>query len=192
MAARSPRVLVVSSVSGGGKTTLVQRLLQLHPDLHVAITATSRAPRGQERDGVDYYFLGLDEFRHRVEAGEFLEHAVVHGNLYGIPAAPVYEMLEHGRSVVLNIDVQGMRSIRKSLGGQVLSVFLTPPDEATWEARLRNRQTDTEEVIQRRLFHGREELKLAGEFDYRILNDDLDRAAGEVSDILRELGAVET
>ncbi|MBX7058205.1 MAG: guanylate kinase [Leptospirales bacterium] len=190
MVAPNPRVLVISSVSGGGKTTLVRELLRLHPDLHVAITATSRPPRGDELDGRDYFFLSNEEFRRRVESGDFLEHAHVHGNLYGIPAGPVQAMLDQGRSVVLNIDFQGMRTVRRALGNQVSTFFLLPPDTATWEERLRNRKTDSEESIRGRLEQGRAELKTAAEFDYKIVNDDLDRATAEFSAILHQLGAV--
>jgi len=187
MAARG-HAIVISSVSGGGKTSLIQMLTRVYPDLKTVITATSRPIRAGERDGVHYFFLSREEFEARIGRGEFLEHAYVHGNHYGVPLDQVKDHLESGRSVILNIDVQGMRRVRELLPGQVISIFLLPPGREEWERRLRGRGTDSEEVIQNRLAVGVQELEAAREYDYRVVNDILERAAGEVSVLLRERG----
>ncbi len=190
IAKRKSRVIVISSVSGGGKTSLIRVLMRNHPELQVAITATSRKPREGEVDGVHYYFYDKEEFQRKVERDEFLEHALVHGNYYGVPAAPLYENLDQGKSVILNIDVQGKRTAHRKLGERVLSIFLMPPNRDVWEERLRNRGTDAEQDIQRRLREGHQEMKFASEFDYRVVNELLESAAGEVSMILKEEGVL--
>lgn len=180
--------IVISSVSGGGKTSLIQMLTRVYPELKTVITATSRPIRTGERHGVHYFFLTRQEFEQRISRGEFLEHAYVHGNHYGVPLDQVQNHLGAGNSVILNIDVQGMRRVRELLPGEVLSIFLLPPGREEWERRLRGRGTDSEEVIQNRLAVGVQELEAAKEYDYRIVNDVLERAAGELSVLLRERG----
>lgn len=184
------RVIVISSVSGGGKTSLIRMLTRLHPQLRNATTATSRSPRLGEEDGVHYHFLSPEEFKRRIEAGEFIEHAKVHGNYYGVPAGPLLESLARGESVILNIDVQGFRHVRERMGKDVVSIFLMPPNAQEWEARLRKRGTDSEEVIRRRLEEGRHEMTCASQFDYRVVNEVLEVAVGEVSAILQEEGVI--
>ncbi len=185
---RRARVIVISSVSGGGKTSLIRMLTRRHPALQTAITATSRPPRPGEVDGVHYHFLTPQRFSEMIAAGSLLEHAVVHGNYYGVPADQVNETLEAGRSIILNVDVQGMRHIKERLSQRVLSIFILPPDPITWERRLRDRATDPEEAIRRRLEEGQEEMKASAQFDYCVVNDVLERAAGEVSAILEKEG----
>lgn len=184
------RVVVISSVSGGGKTSLIRLLVRNHPELWVAVTATSRAPRDEEIHGVDYFFYTEPEFQVHLKNKEFLEHAYVHGNHYGVPQGPVLEKLEQGRSVILNIDFQGMRTVRERLKDRVVSVFILPPNREEWENRLRSRATDSEEQIRRRLEQGELEMQVAPEYDYRVVNDVLERATGEVSAILESIGAV--
>jgi len=178
------RVIIISSVSGGGKTTLVNLLTQKHPELKSAITATSRPPRPGEVHEEHYHFYSLEDFARMIEQNELLEHAFVHGNYYGVPVRQVYDRLEKGESVVLNIDVQGMRAVKQRLGEKVLSIFILPPDRETWEKRLRSRGTDDEEVIRRRLEEGQREMKAAAEYDYRVVNDVLESAVGELVAIL--------
>ena len=182
------RVIVVSSVSGGGKTSLLTKLGRYHPELHVAITATSRKPRSNEIPDVHYHFYTKEEFQQKIKNNEFLEHAEVHGNFYGVLAAPLFEKIERGESVILNIDVQGKRQVKEKLGDQVLSIFILPPGREVWEARLRNRGTDPEEEISRRLKEGIREMKEASAYDYQIVNEVLEVAAGELSAILKEEG----
>ncbi len=178
--------VVISSVSGGGKTSLIHLLTRMYPQLETVITATSRPIREGEIHGVHYFFYSRHDFEARIAAGEFLEHALVHGNHYGVPLEQVKGKLDAGRSVLLNIDVQGARRVKELLGGRVITIFLMPPDRAEWERRLRGRGTDSEEVIQRRLAEGIRELEEARGYDYRIVNDVLERAAGEISVILKE------
>ena len=178
------RAVVISSVSGGGKSTLIRLLCERRPDIRVAITATTRPPRPGEVNGVHYYFYSEDRFRECLRNEEFLEHAIVHGNLYGIPRAPVISSLDAGAVVILVIDVQGFQTLRQVLKDRMISIFLLPPDREEWEARLRGRGTETEEKIRQRLEMGRRELELAGEYDFRVINDDLNRATDEVLSII--------
>lgn len=180
------RLIVISSVSGGGKTSLIRLLQRNHPELQVAITATSRTPRPEEVDGVHYYFYSPDEFKERLQRNEFLEHALVHGHYYGIPEGPVLEKLDAGFSVILNIDIQGRRTVKEKFADRMISIFLLPPDREIWEDRLRTRGTESEASIQVRLQQGLEEMQCAPEYDYRVTNDILERAAGEISFILEK------
>jgi guanylate kinase len=172
----SPLLIVISAPSGGGKTTLCQGLLAARPGVTRAITCTTRVPRGGERDGLDYHFLQVGDFARRVKAGEFLEHATVHGNLYGTLKSEVLGRLAAGQDVLLNIDVQGAESVRAQaatdpiLHAALVNVFLTPGSMIELERRLRKRATDSEETIQRRLAAARAELAQWDRFDYLILS----------------------
>ena len=171
--------LVISAPSGAGKCTLVERLRAEFPHFAYSISCTTRAPRGQEQDGVDYHFLTRDEFIARREAGCFAEWAEVHGNLYGTPKAPVEEHLAGGRDVLFDIDVQGALQV-KEVFPQGLFVFIQPPSRQELERRLRGRGTDSDEAIAKRLGNALGELRQSGEFDYLIVNDDLDTDADEL------------
>src|SRR6476661_1040567 len=144
----SPLLIVISAPSGGGKTTLCQRLLAARPNMTRAITCTTREPRPGEKDGVDYYFLDAATFLKRVQAGNFLEHATVHGNSYGTLKSEVLGKLRQGKDVILNVDVQGAATIREEskedheLGRALLTVFLTPPSIEVLEQRLKKRGLD--------------------------------------------------
>lgn len=172
----SPLLIVISAPSGGGKTTLCQGLLAARPVVTRAITCTTRAPRSGERDGLDYHFLQVGDFERRVETGEFLEHATVHGNLYGTLKSEVLGRLAAGQDVLLNIDVQGAESVRQQastdpvLRAALVNVFLTPGSMDELERRLRKRATDSEDVIQRRLVAARVEIAHWNHFDYLILS----------------------
>jgi guanylate kinase len=172
-------LILISAPSGAGKTTLCQALLERDPKVVRAITCTTRAPRPGERDGVHYHFFDPARFAQHLAAGAFLEHASVHGNLYGTLKSEVLEHLRAGRDVLLNIDVQGAASIRaaaareRELEQALFSVFIAPPSLAELEARLRKRALDPEEVIQRRLAAAREEIAHWKEFDYLVVNDTL-------------------
>ncbi len=172
----SSLLIVVSAPSGTGKTTLCEQVLAHCPRVSRAITCTTRAPRETERDGVDYYFLDAETFSRRVQAGEFLEHATVHGRRYGVLKAEVVGRLREGRDVLLNVDVQGAASLRAAaqqeaeLRGALITVFLAPPSMAVLEERLRKRGTDSEGDIQRRLEVARQELAHWLEFDYLIVS----------------------
>lgn len=178
------KVIVISSVSGGGKTTVIRRLLANHNRLISATTATSRQPRQGETNGVDYHFFTKDEFRQKIDNHQFIEHAEVHGNLYGVPLSEIERAEQEKKILILNIDVQGMQSLKIKFDHGLLSIFLLPPDQQTWEKRLRSRGTDSEETIQVRLEQGRKELELANQFDYQVVNSDLDECVKKIEQIL--------
>jgi guanylate kinase len=175
--------IVVSGPSGAGKTRLIQELLAAEPWLVPSISATSRPPRGEEKDGVHYHFQSREEFEALIAAGGLLEWARVYDHHYGTLRAPLEAHLAAGRGVVLNIDVQGGRQIRAVRPDAVL-IFLVPPSFDVLEQRLRGRGTDSEEEIRRRLANARGELAAAGEYDYLVVNDDLARAVGRVRHLL--------
>ena len=173
-------LLVLSAPSGGGKTTVSQKLLQRNENLSRAITCTTRAPRKGERDGVDYYFLDAGHFLKRVQAGNFLEHATVYGNSYGTLKAEVLGKLRQGRDVLLSVDVQGAAAIRQQaaedaeLRRALVTVFLTPPSITILEERLRKRNQDLSAVIQKRLGHARQEIAQWKHFDYLVLSTSIE------------------
>lgn len=176
VATPKPLLILISAPSGAGKTTLCEQLLANHPEITRAVTCTTRAPRAGERNGVDYHFLSRPEFEQRIQAGEFLEHANVYGNLYGTLKTEILERLRTGKHVLLNIDVQGAATVRQQakshaeLGAALISVFLTPDSFSVLEQRLRKRGTDSEDVIQRRLLTARQELEQYRHFDYLLIS----------------------
>jgi len=172
----SPLLVLISAPSGAGKTTVCQQVLAARPNMTRAITCTTRQPREGEKDGVDYYFLDAASFLKRVQAGNFLEHATVYGHSYGTLHSEVVNKLRQGRDVLLNVDVQGAASIREratrdpELEAALVTVFLTPPGMSILEKRLRNRATDSEAVIQRRLSVARQEAAQWRHFDYLLIS----------------------
>lgn len=179
------RLFVISGPSGAGKSTIVNELKKLAPDVFVSISATTRPPRPGEKDGQNYYFMTVDEFIKLAEEGKFLEWAEVHGNYYGTPEAPIKEQLEKGKSVILEIDVQGALQVRKKYPDSVL-IFIEPPDFKELVERLKKRSSDDEETIARRLENARYEMALASEYNYRVVNDDLTKAVKEVLRIIEK------
>jgi guanylate kinase len=181
-----PVFLLLIGPSGAGKSTLMQRFLaDAGGAVERCLSCTTRPPRGQERDGVDYHFLAEDEFSRRVAADGFLEHARVFGrHAYGTLRAPIEAAIAAGRSVVKDVDVQGAALIRASFPAAV-QVFIAPPSPDELERRLRNRGTEDEAQVQRRLDEAARELRRWHEADYVVVNDDLDRAAGELLAIWR-------
>jgi guanylate kinase len=171
-------LVIVSSPSGAGKTTLTRRLLGEFPNLTFSVSYTTRSIRPGERDGVDYHFVDASTFEGMVERGEFAEHATVHGNNYGTAKAPVDEALRAGRDVIFDVDWQGGRALSAQWPDDSLRVFILPPDLETLAQRLRRRATDAPEVIERRLRKAIEELGHFGEYENLIVNDELDRAYG--------------
>ena len=172
----SPLLIVVSAPSGGGKTTLCKQLIEHHPNMTRAVTCTTRAPREGEKDGVDYYFLEAESFLKRVQAGNFLEHATVYGNSYGILKSEVLSKLRHGKDVVLNIDVQGAATVREKahedeeLKRALVTVFLTTATFSELEERLRKRGQDSPGTIQKRLSVARQEIAQWKNFDYLLIS----------------------
>lgn len=177
--------VVLSGPSGVGKTTVYRQFLARCPEVRFSVSCTTRAPRTGEVDGRDYHFLSREGFLRRVAAGEFLEHAEVHGNLYGTLRAEVEGVVWAGQDVLLDIDVQGARLVRAAAAGTPLAaalvfVFVGPPSLPVIEQRLRGRASDAEEVIQRRLRNARTELLAWSEYDYLIINDTLDDAVADL------------
>jgi len=176
-------LFIVSAPSGAGKTTLVERLVIETPRLTMSRSYTSRAARHGETDGVDYNFVTRDRFEAMAAAGEFLEWAELFGNLYGTSASDTERMLRAGTDVVLVIDVQGARQMRRR-GVEASSVFVMPPSFAVLEQRLRGRSQDSEEAIQRRLEVARSEVAAFSEYDFIVINDDVSAAAGRLCAIV--------
>lgn len=176
-------VVVLSGPSGAGKSSFVSELLGQPLDLVYSVSATTRARRPHEEEGRDYFFLGRDEFRRRVAAGEFVEWAEVHGELYGTLKSQTDAALRAGRNVLLDIDVQGGRAVRAIYPESVL-IFVLPPSMESLEERLRGRGTDSEERIRLRLENARREIALLGEYDYAVVNEDLAAAQRQVVSII--------
>jgi guanylate kinase len=188
-----PLMIVVSAPSGAGKSTLCNRLVEEFPQVVYSISCTTREPRGEEKDGVHYYFLSKKEFKERIKNGEFLEHAKVHGNFYGTLEDTVLYAMEEGRHVLLDIDVQGAKQIRESLvrldprhpiRRGFIDVFIAPPSMEELERRLRGRGTDADSVIKKRLENARHEMEGAPEYSFEIINDDLDTAYRELKSVM--------
>jgi guanylate kinase len=184
------KVFVITGPSGVGKGTLIARLLETVPELELSTSATTRDPRAGEEDGRDYHFLTPAEFERRVDAGDFLEHATYSGNRYGTLREEVEQRLAEGRSVVLEIEVQGARQVRAAMAEAVL-IFIAPPDPAALRERLESRGTDSGEAIGRRLRTAEIELEAQVDFPYVVVNDEIEKAASELESRVRsELGAI--
>jgi guanylate kinase len=182
------KVFVITGPSGVGKGTLIKQLLRRVPNLELSVSATTRAPREGEVDGRDYHFLAPEEFERRIEEKDFLEFATYSGNRYGTLRSEVDRCLAQGKSVVLEIEVQGAQQVRAAKPDSV-QIFIAPPDPAVLRERLTNRGTDSVEAIDARLEVASQELAAQGDFDHRVVNDRLERAAGELEAIVRsELG----
>jgi guanylate kinase len=184
--ARRGLLLILSSPSGAGKSTLARMLMAWDPSLRFSISATTRAPRANEVEGREYYFVSSDEFAAQVRAGDMLEHAEVFGNRYGSPAAPVKEALVNGRDMIFDIDWQGGQQIKNSaLGSDVVSVFILPPSIEELERRLKSRAQDSDEVIAARMAKSRNEISHWAEYDYVLVNTELDRCFDELKSLLQ-------
>ncbi|MCS7204494.1 MAG: guanylate kinase [Leptospiraceae bacterium] len=180
-------ILIISSVSGGGKTTIIREILKRHPErFHLAITATTRKPRHKEIHGKDYYFISEEEFQNYIKEEKFIEFAKVHQNYYGVPIFELENAKKQNRVLILNIDYQGMRTVKKKFSSKTLSIFLMPPSEEVWLKRLRSRNTESEEEIQIRIQEGKKEIEAAKEYDYIVINDDLEICLQEIQSILKK------
>jgi len=186
-------LVVLSGPSGVGKDTVLRRAMELDPSLRYSVSYTTRPPREGEVDGVSYSFVDEPAFRAMAEHGEFLEWAVVHGNLYGTSLSRVAGAVDRGEAIALKIDVQGaaqVRSrptdagVRRRLGDAGLFVFMLPPSPDELERRLLSRDSDDDEAVRRRLTRATDEVAEAGNYDHRIVNDDLERAARELLDLI--------
>jgi guanylate kinase len=182
--AQAPFPLVLSAPSGAGKTTLANHLRRRNRDVAFSVSATTRPPRPREVDGESYHFVSRDEFVRMRDAGELLEWAEVHGNLYGTPLANVRRAQARGEHLLLDIDVQGARQLRRSLPEAVL-VFVLPPSAAALVGRLGSRGTEAPEVLRQRLRNAADEVRAAPEFDYVVVNEVLSTAVDELEKVLR-------
>lgn len=182
---RTGLLIILSSPSGAGKSTLARRLMDWDPTLRFSVSATTRAPRTGEVDGRHYHFTSTADFRSMVAAGQMLEHAEVFGNFYGSPRGPVEAAMRDGRDTLFDVDWQGGQQIRGSaLGMHVVSIFVLPPSLRELERRLRSRGQDSDEVISGRMRKSRDEISHWAEYDYVLINDDLDRAEQQLRTIL--------
>ena len=178
-------LIILSSPSGAGKSTLAKRLIKWDPTIGFSVSATTRPPRPGEVDGKDYYFKSHDEFAALVDSDDMLEHAEVFGNFYGSPKGPVESAINEGRDVLFDIDWQGGQQVRaSSLGKHVLSIFILPPSIAELERRLHTRAQDSDEVIATRMQKSRDEISHWPEYDFVLINDDLDETEAELKTII--------
>ena len=189
----NPLIIVISAPSGAGKSTLCDRLIEQTPGMTYSISCTTRAPRGEEENHVQYHFLSKAEFAERLERGEFLEYATVHGNSYGTLKSTVQETLAKGLDLILDIDVQGAEQIRRACATfsendpvrkGFVDLFITPPSMEELRRRLSGRGTDAAEVIEKRLSHAEAEMAKRGEYRHTIVNDQLEEALAEMMRVL--------
>src|SRR5882757_4579083 len=185
-ASRRGMILILSSPSGAGKTTLTRMLMQDSTlDLTLSVSVTTRKRRSSEADGIHYHFLAdRDEFERMKAAGELLESAEVHGNGYGTPRAPVEKVLAEGRDMLFDVDWQGAKQVRERLGDDVVSIFVLPPSMRELRARLERRAEDTASSIEARFQNARTEIERWRDYHYAVVNDDLNRAYGDVKTIV--------
>jgi len=183
--ARRGLMLVLSSPSGAGKTTLSRALLASEANIALSVSMTTRPMRTGEREGVDYFFVSPERFEAAVRNGDFLEHAVVFDHRYGTPVAPVIEALSVGRDVLFDIDWQGTQQLKEKAREDLVSIFVLPPSRAELERRLRARAQDTEEVVSRRMAKAADEISHWAEYDYVLVNDSLETALSKVVAVLR-------
>ena len=184
----SNKVVIFSAPSGAGKSTIVNHLLGIHPELEFSISATSRAPRGQEQHGVEYYFFTSDEFRQMISEDRFVEYEEVYpGSFYGTLRSEVERIWAKGHAIVFDIDVQGGVNLKRIFGEQALSVFIQAPSVEVLRERLVGRGTDTPEAIEKRVAKAASEMEFAaGKFDHVLVNDDLQTALKEAESVIGE------
>ena len=182
--ARRGLMFVLSSPSGAGKSTLARKLLEADDNMSLSVSATTRPPRPSEVDGREYKFLSKEQFEEMADRGEFLEHAMVFGNHYGTPRAPVEAMLIQGKDVLFDVDWQGARALRAAEPQDVVGIFILPPSMAELERRLRARNEDAEDVIKKRMARSIDEISHWEEYDYVLVNTLLEQALAQIKQIL--------
>lgn len=196
---QKPLLIIVSAPSGAGKSTLCNKLLKDFPELLYSVSCTTRKPRGAEQDGVAYYFLSDDEFLKKIENSEFLEHAVVHGNRYGTLRKTVEDALKEGKSLIMDIDVEGASQVRRTINelaeGSILKegfvdIFITIPSIEELEARLIKRGEDALETIKKRINNAKGEIARSNEYKHIVVNNDLETAYAEFKKIICEKGGI--
>lgn len=181
------QILIISGPSGSGKSTLLGRLLKEENDLYFSISSTTRAPRQGETEGVNYYFTSEEEFKKGIDADEFLEWACVHGNYYGTSLKPVLKALKEGKIAIFDIDVQGFNIAKSKFAQNITSVFITTASKNELKSRLQNRGTDSAQTIEKRLINAVGEMEHILEYDYFLINDDLQNCYENLRSILRSM-----
>ncbi|KLE00653.1 guanylate kinase [Aliarcobacter butzleri] len=176
-------ILIISGPSGCGKSTLLKEVYKNISDYYFSISTTTREPRVGEVNGVDYFFVSKEEFEEDIKKGNFLEYAKVHDNYYGTSLKPIIKALNEGKLVIFDIDVQGHHLVRKKMNDSVTSVFITTPSLKVLEERLNNRNSDSLEVIEKRVRNAKKEIEFFDEYDYFIVNDNLESASNELVSI---------
>lgn len=190
--ANEGKLIIFSAPSGSGKTTIVKRLLSVFPQFEFSISATSRKPRGTERDGVDYFFLTQEEFARRVEAGDFVEWEEVYGGTcYGTLRSEMERIWAKGNVIVFDVDVMGGINLKRIFGENACSIFIMPPSVEELRRRLEGRGTDSAETIDKRVAKAEFEISKSGSFDHIVVNDDLDKAVAETESIIGKFLAAE-
>ena len=177
------RLVVITGPSGVGKGTLLQAIFQDHPELHFSVSATTRSPRPNEIDGQHYYFLTLEEFQNKIQQSDFLEWAKFAGNFYGTPKHPIQEKVSTGKTVILEIELEGARQVRKT-APDATQIFILPPSLEELESRIRARAQDKPDAIAARLERAKVEIAAAEEFDYTVINDDLQHAQQRLESLI--------
>jgi len=180
------RLIIISSPSGGGKTTIVERLLARNKNLTRSVSYTTRAPRPNERNGADYFFVSREDFDGKLKSNFFLEHATVFGERYGTSEALVMEKLNQGKDCILAVDVQGMKQLLKRFGGKaaMVSIFVMPPSLEALESRLKKRSTESEEEIKKRLAIAKQEIAECSIYDHVVMNEEVEDAVRKIEEML--------
>ena len=176
-------LVTIASPSGGGKSTICREILNINPSICYSISWTTRPIRGEEIDGVDYFFTDIETFEQKIKDGHFLEHALVHGNYYGTETEYVEKCLHDGKIVLLDIDVQGVELVRNG-GYDIVSIFILPPNESVLKERLIGRKTDSQAVIDQRLENSKKEIAFLRNYDYLVINDKIENAVNIVNNVL--------
>lgn len=181
-----PKLIVIASPSGGGKTSIVKGLMERHPDFEFSVSATTRQMRAGEANGKDYFFLSKEEFEQLIAKNELVEHEFFFHTHYGTLKREVDRALKEGHSMIFDVDVKGAQSIKKKYPNDAVQIFITPPSKEILEQRLRNRKTESEERLKHRLERVPMELEIGKTFDHVVVNDDLQRAIDEVDGIVKK------
>lgn len=183
----SNKTVIFSAPSGSGKSTIVHHILELHPEMEFSVSAASRAPRGKEQDGIDYYFITPEEFTKKIENNEFVEYEQVYkGRYYGTLKKEVQRIWNKGNVIIFDVDVQGGLNLKKYFGEKALSVFIQAPSIEVLKERLINRGTDSEADIEARISKAAEEMTYADRFDYILINDKLEKAFADIDKVVDE------
>lgn len=184
MLSKSGLLVCLASPSGGGKTTIIWQLLTEHEDYRFSVSCTTRAPRKNERYGVDYYYLSMDEFHERITAGDLVEYETVHEDMYGTLKAPIDSAFENNQVLLLDIDVKGAQNLKKKYGDECVTIFIQPPSIEVLKKRLIDRGTETESSFEKRVDRIEMEMDTGKQFDFQVINDSIEDAISKVENII--------